>query len=123
MDKRALFYRRDVWLLTGFLLLTLLSFLLFRLSGQPANTAQIMLDGQIVRIVSLEKDGEFALEQNPHIRFSVRDGAIAFISSDCPDQLCVHSGYLSQPGQMAACLPRHVSLSVNGAGGVDAVAN
>jgi hypothetical protein len=123
MDKRPLFHKRDVWLLAGLLLLALAGFLFFKQSGQPAKTARIALDGQVVMTVSLEKDGEFALEQNPHIRFAVRDGAIAFTASDCPDRLCVRSGYLSRSGQTAACLPRRVSLSVEGsADPVDSVA-
>ncbi len=125
MDKRPLFHRRDVWLLAGLLLLALLGFLLFGRGARGDVSARIAVDGQVVRTVDLTKDSDFALEQNPHIRFSVREGAIAFVSSDCPDRLCVHSGYLSRPGQMAACLPRRVSLTVIGtddSDGVDGVA-
>ncbi len=39
-------------------------------------------------------------------------GGIRFGESDCPDQICVHSGVLSKPGQFAACLPNGVVVKI-----------
>lgn len=41
-----------------------------------------------------------------------RDGSIAFVHSDCPDQVCVHSGKLSREGDMAACLPNGLLIEL-----------
>jgi len=123
MTERKLFNKRDIWLFAGLAAVALAVFAVNALrppADGPAS-GQISLNGKVVRTVDLSKDGEFALAENPHIRFSVKDGAIAFIASDCPDQLCVRSGYLSVPGQLAACLPNRVSLSVTGAGELDGV--
>ncbi len=42
----------------------------------------------------------------------VRDGQARFVDSPCPNKLCVHSGWLSQGGEVAVCLPNRVSLQV-----------
>ena len=44
----------------------------------------------------------------------VRDGQIRFVDSPCPNKLCVHSGWLSQGGENATCLPNKVSVQVLG---------
>lgn len=44
----------------------------------------------------------------------VRDGRIRFLSSPCPNQICVHAGWLANAGDVAACLPNQVSLQVLG---------
>ncbi len=49
---------------------------------------------------------------NSHIR--VFDGQVRFIDSPCPNKLCVHTGWLSQGGENATCLPNRVSLQILG---------
>ena len=37
---------------------------------------------------------------------------ICFMSSDCPDRLCVKSEWLSKPGQMAVCIPNRTLIKI-----------
>jgi hypothetical protein len=39
-------------------------------------------------------------------------GRVCILISSCPDQVCVHTGWLSSPGQSAVCLPYRVVLKV-----------
>ncbi|MEI8198800.1 MAG: NusG domain II-containing protein [Eubacteriales bacterium] len=39
-------------------------------------------------------------------------GKVRVASSDCPDQICVHTGWLTSAGQTAVCLPFKVVLKV-----------
>jgi hypothetical protein len=114
--ERALLGKRDIWLLGGVVALAAIIYGAFYFFGGQADvvTAQITVDGVMVREVNLSKDEEFALEQNPRVHFQVRRGAIAFIESDCPDKVCIHSGFLDTPGQTAACLPNKVLLYIYG---------
>ena len=91
----------------------------------PANQAVIQYDGKTVKTVSLTEDQEFSLKEDPTVHFQVKDGAIAFVDSSCPDKICEHTGFLSKSGQTAACLPKKVLLKVVGSEGqpVDIVAN
>ena len=78
----------------------------------PGAAARITYDGKTVMVVSLDQDREFALEEDPTVRFRIRDGAIAFIDATCPDKICEQAGYLSRVGETAACLPRKTVLTV-----------
>lgn len=44
----------------------------------------------------------------------IRDGRVRFAASPCRNQLCVHSGWLGEGGEVAACLPNRISVAVIG---------
>jgi len=64
--------------------------------------------------VELSEDMDFTLPQNPSIRFRIEGGGMAFLASDCPDQVCVNMGFLHRVGQSAVCLPNLVSFTIRG---------
>ena len=45
---------------------------------------------------------------------SAENGKIRFTEADCPDLVCVKSGWLSKPGDMAVCLPHRLSITIQG---------
>jgi hypothetical protein len=46
---------------------------------------------------------------------SIYQGKVRFKQSPCPNQYCVHQGWLSRAGQVAICLPNQISLQLMGA--------
>ncbi len=87
--------------------------------GDGAGTAVIRVNGEVEREVSLSIDQSFYIG---NVQIEVKDGAIAFIESDCPTKQCVKTGWLKTPGASAACLPNRISITVVGEREVDAVA-
>lgn len=49
-----------------------------------------------------------------HLVIQAEEGQIRFIEADCPDQVCVHTGWLVRPGQVAACVPSGVLIRLEG---------
>jgi hypothetical protein len=43
-------------------------------------------------------------------RLEVSNGKIRFILSPCSQHLCVHTGWLKESGEAAACLPNGISM-------------
>lgn len=88
--------------------------------------------GEYVAVVTVEGE-EYArlpLSQNQTIELESRgvaltveskDGTAAVVYAGCPDQICVHAGRLSWPGDSAVCLPARVALTIEGEGMPDAV--
>ena len=89
---------------------------IFAMSGAGAagDTAVVRLDGNVVKRVDLGVDQTFWVGD---VELTVKDGSIAFIESDCPGKECIHAGWLQNPGSSAACLPNHVSVTVEGTAG------
>jgi hypothetical protein len=80
-----------------------------RQSAQSAAAVVLLRDGQLVRAWSateLAAGGEQAFSSHGlHYTFEWRDGRIRFAKADCPDQVCVLSGWVGRRGSIAACVP------------------
>ncbi|NLD48212.1 MAG: NusG domain II-containing protein [Clostridiaceae bacterium] len=44
----------------------------------------------------------------------VERGRIRFKEADCPDRVCVKTGWLTSKGDMAVCLPNRVMVKIEG---------
>jgi hypothetical protein len=112
---RSLITKKDAWLIGGILALALAVHAFTGIIGTPRGlTAEVRKDGQVVLVLDLTQDGEYPLPGHPGINFVVKDGAAAFAQSDCPDRICINTGFLYRPGHTAVCLPNRVSLTVTG---------
>lgn len=81
-------------------------------SGNGNVYAEIIYSGNIVCTVDLNANRTFSVPELPNILFEIKDGRIAFIKSDCPDKICVKTGFISKPEQTAACLPNKTVLHI-----------
>ena len=81
----------------------------------PASAVRISANGQ--RDITLPLSGERRLHVPGPLGDSVieiHDGQVRFVSSPCRGKQCVHSGWLSHSGELAACLPNGIMVSVMG---------
>jgi len=55
----------------------------------------------------------------------IKNGVVDMIESDCPDQVCVISKKISNPGESIVCLPHKLIIQIIGQeeDGVDAISN
>lgn len=112
-DTEKLRFRKGDWLAIGLVLcLAIAVFSCFLPSNDPAAYAEVYLDGQLVKTVPLSTDQTFLLEDQYCNEITVSQGTIAFTSSDCPGQDCVHSGSIHSTGRSLVCLPNRVEIRV-----------
>ncbi|HHX17927.1 MAG TPA: NusG domain II-containing protein [Clostridium sp.] len=57
---------------------------------------------------------EIKLFENNDVIIHAENGRIRFYKSNCPDQVCVDSGWISKKGEMAVCLPYKVIIKIEG---------
>ena len=113
MSKNA---KMTKWILWGVLALAVLGCVLWLAlprGGSTDCTAEIWIDGEMVRAVYLPQaaDEEIPLEAyGKEVLLEIRDHRICFQHSDCPDKICIHNGWLSREGEQAVCLPNRVSV-------------
>ena len=80
---------------------------------RPASTgayACIYHEEELLATVPLTEDCTFSLSGYPNLSFEVKNGAIRFASSDCPDQICVRHGPLTRSSGPIVCLPNRLSI-------------
>lgn len=85
-------------------------------SFAPASKLKIRQGNHIIGTYDLNQTREL------HIKgalgesiISIQQGKVRFKQSPCPNQYCVHHGWLSHAGQVAICLPNQISLQLMGA--------
>lgn len=107
------------FLVLAVLLIGSAAFLLYRNNAPDADdmTAILSIDGVDVAKVDLYEDKEpYEVDLTElfgvKVVLEVKDHAIRFKSSDCPDQICVHAGWLSRDMDIAVCMPNQVAVVV-----------
>jgi hypothetical protein len=88
------------------------------LSKGSHHIAEIKQDGKVIRTIDLD-----SVAQTEDIRISYGDeyniirvekGKIRIIDADCPDKLCVKTGWIKEPGQSVICLPHKLIIKIQG---------
>ena len=66
-----------------------------------------------VRAQHPAKDHDYLYEVGDYVvHLQVKEGAIAFLDSQCPDHVCEQFGWLDKDGAWAACVPAGVYVVV-----------
>lgn len=79
--------------------------------------AIIIEDGEILYTIDLnqvKEHYEISIEGQYSQLIAVENGKIRFEKSNCPDKVCVRTGWISKPGQAAVCLPAGVIIKITG---------
>ncbi|SFB13190.1 NusG domain II-containing protein [Clostridium frigidicarnis] len=101
--------------------LCILSIGYYFIGGSNSNglVAEVYRDGELLRSIDLEKvekPDEFKVEDSDGdfniIEFE--NGKIRFKESNCKDDVCVKTGWLSRKGEMAVCIPHKTYIKIVG---------
>ena len=109
--------KQRVTLILALILLTALAaaFLVWQqLMSQEGIKAVVQVGGQEKQELDLSKDREFWVGDSEIGRNLIRveNGAVMVAQADCPDKICVHTGPISQEGEVIACLPHGVIIYI-----------
>lgn len=83
-----------------------------------AGSVILTHQGRLIRTWSagdLQEAGEEEIEAGGfHYRLEWGEGRVRFAEADCPDKVCVQSGWVGRRGSIAACVPGGVILKATG---------
>jgi hypothetical protein len=83
------------------------------------HIAEIKQDGKVIKTIDLDKvtvnqELKIMYETVHYNVIAIEKGRIRITDADCPDKLCVKSGWISQAGQTIVCLPHRLIISIQG---------
>lgn len=108
--------RGDVVIIGTILAIVLFSGIIIWFNRAPATRVSIQYPDGSTALFSIDENRTVAIEgdQGIHLVVEIADRRVRVKHSECPDQVCVHSGWLSESGQAAACVPAGVCVQVVG---------
>ncbi len=114
---RLKFKLGDVFIIIVIVVTALLMLGLYIKKDTAGKTAVITQNNVILKRIRLDQLTErFTMDyagQYPGT-LEAENGSIRFSNAECPDQVCVHTGWISRPGQIAVCLPAGVIIKIEG---------
>ncbi|MFI3313207.1 MAG: NusG domain II-containing protein [Eubacteriales bacterium] len=100
-------------------LLTLgLSFVIYTPPGDSPHVV-VTQAGHVVATVDATMDQTVEVGGNT---IQIQDGTATMVSADCPNQVCVHQGTITQGGQVIVCAPNQITVTIETADSLDSVA-
>lgn len=115
--------KADILLFFSFLALAaLIAVLPLMRSAGSDQKVRVISGGEVVGIYPLENDIEVEVSRDGHLNIvSIKDKKVHMEYSDCRNQVCVHTGEITRPGETIVCLPNYVIVEIIGSreGGED----
>ena len=74
---------------------------------------EILQDGNVLYTFNLNRTENQLIEvsyQDRSNTIQIQDGQICVYAAECPDQTCVHMGFLSDSGLPIVCLPNRLVI-------------
>ncbi|NLO20736.1 MAG: NusG domain II-containing protein [Syntrophomonadaceae bacterium] len=108
--------KNDILLIGIIAVISLALLLFFNILGKGERLiAVIVHNNQVVERIDLSKVKEprtITVSGNYHNIIKVEKDRIRFEKSDCPEQICVHTGWLSKFGDIAVCMPNKTIIDI-----------
>lgn len=119
--------RKELLLFAGILVIAGTALLIQLAGRETGGRISVWQEGELLMEQPLSEEGEWkiAAADGGYNVIQVRDGKAAVTEADCPDAVCVNSGWISYRGESVICLPHKLVVRIEGEAGeegVDAVA-
>ena len=108
--------------------------LIFILSGEVEITkdenekaafVEVYKDNELYKKIPLGEEAEFTIKDGEHInKVKVHDNGVEVIEANCPDKVCVKTGFITKPSQSIVCIPNKLNIKIvdsNSDDSIDAV--
>ena len=98
---------------------TAVVFIYINYSKGTEKIAVIKQNTKVIKTIDLNKvdtPEEFTIKFNNtnYNKIRVEKGRICIIDADCPNKICIKSGWISKSGETIVCLPHKLQIEIEG---------
>ncbi len=104
--------KKEIFIILGIIAAALIALLVMELTSQKGKTAVITVENTAVKEVDLSDSGEFTVDGIENATFEVKDGSIRIKGNDCPDKICVDTGWISKTNERIICMPKKLIVEI-----------
>ena len=113
-------WRKGDFFIIAIVIILALGIWFFPFGKGEATRVEVFCDGRLSYTSPTDKPFE---KEIAGCTVKLSDGEVRVVSSTCPDKVCVHSGAISEAGEIIVCVPNRVSVKMAGTQEIDAIAN
>lgn len=114
MNNRVFFYKKDLMIIFIILITSILIYAFYFIHNKGNDTyLEVICNGNVEAQINFDgKTTTYIPKSCPNVTVEI-DGKKARVKdSDCPDKICVNTGWIALPGQSAVCLPNRFSIVI-----------
>lgn len=84
-------------------------------SKETALKAEIYVNNKLYKSVSLNKEKTININENGKINVvHIHDGGVEIEDANCPDKVCVKTGFIETTSRNIVCIPNKVQVKIIG---------
>ena len=104
--------KKEIFIILGIISAALIALLVINLTSQKGKTAVITVENTAVKEADLSDNGEFAVNGIENVTFEIKDGSIRIKENDCPDKICVKTGWINKTHERIICMPKKLIVEI-----------
>lgn len=101
----------EILAVSAILISAIFSFVFIKYFQSMGKFAVITVNSEIVKEINL-KTTDKQIFQIKNITIEIKDNKIRVLTSDCPDKICMHKGYISNTGESIVCMPNKLIIEI-----------
>jgi hypothetical protein len=110
-----MFTRYDKALILFLLFFAVLSFVGMAFINKAASkTSEVLITSDGKEVIRLPLQGTKKRMRVKSCVIEITGGRARVVSSDCPNKICVATGWISKPSQIIVCIPQGVTIRIEG---------
>ncbi|MBC2575670.1 NusG domain II-containing protein [Peptostreptococcus canis] len=108
--------KKDIILIAVILAIIAQVFLLNKyINSGKSNKVEIYVNKRLYKEVPIDKTQTIRIEEKESINIvKIHDNGVEMTSANCPDLVCVKTGFIKNPGESIVCLPHRISIKIVG---------
>jgi len=104
----------DIILIAVFACLVAASFAFVNASSGEGSVVLIQVDGAVVHKTSLRETHSISVHgTHGRLMVEIREGKVAITQAECPNHICVKTGWRSHSGEIIVCVPNNTVVRID----------
>lgn len=95
------------------IIVSLLGYVKFKDAKQTASFVQIYKNNELYKEIPLDEDAEFTIKDGEfENKIKIHDNGVEVVEANCPDKVCVKTGFINKPSQSIVCIPNKINIKI-----------
>lgn len=112
IQNRKLISKRDILIIIAVFFAAAAAFIFFSFFRESGKKAVVYVGNEKKMTLDLNNKEETNSFEFDGAVIEIQKGKIRVKSSDCPDKVCVHTGFISKKGEKIVCLPKKLIIKI-----------